>query len=115
MPEKVNGRRFAGKAAAKLFENIIDRDEDLMIPLDVFFVVRLVFVILGKRLCRGCFVRHCPDLRFDSELCEIGKNAGVEIGDRQPVVKRKILVTAVARFYLESMFLKVELDLKAAA
>jgi len=44
-------RGYLGSASAKFLKNVIDRDQDLMGTLDVFFIVRSVFMIVGEWRC----------------------------------------------------------------
>src|SRR4051794_17741119 len=104
----MHGRRFAGEATAKLFKDVVDSDEDLVKTSNVFFVVRLVVVVVGKGCFRRSLVRHCPDLGLYAELFEILEDAGIKVGNRKTIVECKILVSAVARLDLESVLVKVE-------
>jgi len=63
--------RLADKPSAKFLQDVIDRDEDLMKPLDVFLVVRSVLGVLRERCRRWSLVRDRTDLRLDAELRKV--------------------------------------------
>src|SRR5436190_24172611 len=86
-----------------------------MSTLDVFFVVRSVFMILGKWSFRRGLVRLSLDLRLDAELGKVCENAGVKISHGQAVVQCKILDAAVACPHFQLVIFKIELDLKISS
>src|SRR5437868_10218232 len=112
MPENVHRRAFAGKAAAKLLENIVDANHNLMKSFDIFLVVGFVFGIVGKRYFRWSFVRNGFDFNFDSKLGKISEQGSIEIGDGQSVVQSKLLSASITRADLQFMIDHVDLDLE---
>src|SRR4030095_512935 len=73
VPEHMHRRRLSDETPAKFFEDVIDRDEDLVKSFDVSFVIRLVLGVFGERRRIRPFVRDRTDLRLYAELCEIRK------------------------------------------
>ena len=96
MPEKVNRSAFSDETAAKFFEDIIDRDQRFVKPLDVFLVVRTVLGVFGKGRFGRSFVRNGFNVRIDAKFGQVRENAAVKVGNGQSVVQSKILGTAIA-------------------